>query len=385
MFRRLFRALRHFLGATILVIGSVCLVEVVIGVRHASRVSEDRAETFAELAVPSAVAFQVMRPLAKLQTENGLLETNSYGLRGPEPIVPKPTGTFRVLVLGDEAALAPHLAIEETVCSQLQAILKNKTSLPVEVINGGQPGACPLTLSLLYSHQLVSLNADAVVLMLSADDVADDVRYRAFVRTDETRQPIACPHPSLGGREKTLDVWRSEFRLVDWAASAGLQHWVDRGTRIRADMLCANRRAEWLTAPTGVWAAPLATSLEPVLQLKNRVEADYGQFLLTVAPDVTALDQSPPALAAGWNVVMQFAADNGITMLDPTRQFTFSQTPGQFYQTAVAVEVGDGALPAACAVPLSADGHKVLAYGLAVEIATLPGVGVAGQDSTPTR
>lgn len=383
MFRRLFRAVRHFLGATILVIGSVCLIEVVIGVRHASRVVENEASSFAALTMPSPVAFEVLRPLARLDTPHGLIETNSFGLRGPEPKLPKPLGVYRVLVLGDEAVLAPHLDASETLDRQLASILNGKTGLPVEVINAGQPNACPLTLSLLYRHRLAALRPDAVVLVMSASDVAEDVRYRSFLRTDADRNPIACPHPSLGGKEQAIDVWRNEFRLVDWAASAGIQHWLDRGSRVRTDMLCETRKAEWLVDPSGTWNAALQTSLEPLRQLKSDVESTRGQFVIAIAPDVSALDTTPPTLAPGWQVVAQYARENQITLLDPTQNFSLSQTPSQFF-----VEPGDQAhdTPRQCAVPLSADGQKLVAYTLAVELAALPGLNLSeGLNGPSTR
>ena len=393
MFRRLFRAARHFLGAVVLVVGSICLIEVVLGVRHASQVVENQAVSTEALAIPSRSFFQELRPLAHVVTPFGDLKTNSYGLRGAEPLNPKPPGVYRILVLGDEATLAAHLADDETFCSQLQnTVLKGRTSLPVEVINGGQPAGCPLTLSLLYRQRLATLSPDAVVVVLSASDVTDDLRSRAFLKTDENGQPLACPHPSTGGREQPIDVWRSEFQLVDFVASRSLQAWLDRGTRVRSDLLSPNRTQEWLATPTGTWAGPIKSALEPLNQLKKDVEAQFGQFILTVAPEASAVNGPEP----GWNAVAEFAVANGMIWIDPTmrlREFDRSAASGFFEPTEV-----DGELVTAGQINgsqsstestgpsrLSADGHRLLALVLATHFTSQPSLAVLNAAGSEPR
>lgn len=386
MFRRLFRAVRHFLGAVVLVFGSICLIEVVLGVRHAQHAVKHQAETVEDLAVPSRTCFRELRPLATVQSPNGTIATNSFGLRGPEPACPKPPGIYRVLVLGDDATLATHLGEETTFCRQLQdTMLKGRTSLPVEVINAGQPGACPLTLSLLYRQKLATLSADAVVIVLSASDISDDLRYRPYLQTDSNGVALACPHPTLGGHEQPIDAWRSEFRLVEWAASRSLQAWVDRGTKVRSDLLAPDRAGEWLSSPVGVWSGPLESALAPLVQLKQDVESRYGQFVVTVAPDITTVDGPP----AGWQAVARFAAQNNMIWIDPTQRIAQIPDPQALFDTTSYAtanpSAGNNLATLACRVPLSSDGHRLIAIELAMHFTSLPGLARTNNGDAQTR
>lgn len=50
--------------------------------------------------------------------------TNAYGFRGPEWAVPKPPGTFRVMVLGDSLSFGLLVAYEDTFAARLQQALR---------------------------------------------------------------------------------------------------------------------------------------------------------------------------------------------------------------------------------------------------------------------
>jgi hypothetical protein len=51
------------------------------------------------------------------------VRTNSHGFRGPEWAVPKPPGTFRVMVLGDSLSFGNLVAYEDTYAARLQRAL----------------------------------------------------------------------------------------------------------------------------------------------------------------------------------------------------------------------------------------------------------------------
>jgi hypothetical protein len=52
------------------------------------------------------------------------VRTNAYGFRGPEWAVPKPPGTFRVMVLGDSLSFGNLVAYEDTFAARLQDALR---------------------------------------------------------------------------------------------------------------------------------------------------------------------------------------------------------------------------------------------------------------------
>ena len=352
MARRLLRGVRHLLGALVLLTGLVCLTEVCLSARRAALRADARVATVADLSVPSRVAFRELRPLAQTTPEAGpVVRTNSFGLRGPEPAAPKPDDVFRVLVLGDEATLAAGTAEAETFCAVAETLLAGRTALPVEVLNAGVPGGCPLTLGLLMKHRLAAVTPDAVVFMLDAGDVADDLRCRPFLRQDADGRPLACEHPAAGGRRGTADAWRSEFCLVDLGGRYLMDRWVRHSPPVRDDLLSQTRRTEWLGGPAAEWSGPLTASLAPVA-----AAATSRPAVAVVVPDA-----SGPA--AGWAEAATVLSAGGVRLIDPSGAFTqMGETAGLFRETAVS---GDR---------LSVRGHQRMGFELAAVIAQLPGV-----------
>ena len=356
---RLLRALRQLLGAAVLLSGAVCLAEVWLSARRAEARVEDSSETLSELVSGSRVCFLELRPLSRT-SEPGAAEvrTNSFGLRGAEPMTPKPAGTFRVLVLGDEAVLGGEVPEEATFCAAAETLLEGRTRGRVEVINGGVPGGCPLTLSLLYRHRLAALNADAVILMINGGDVADDLRCRPYLRSAADGRPLACPHPTLGGTASRIEVWRDEFRLVDLAARGLMNGWVDHSPPVRSDLLCDRRCREWVTSPAGAWAGPVREAMRPVQWLREDVEATFATLTAVVLP-------GPEGVAAGWAEVSRTLETQGVRLVDPSE--SFAAGGAGMFET-------DGAGEDGAAVRLSAAGRERAAYELAVLIAQMPGV-----------
>ena len=125
-----------------------------------------------ELVMPGNETFLRMRALASVEREVPetaevvAFRTNSFGLRGPEIELPKPSGVFRILCLGDETTVAAEVGEELTYCNQLQQLLQPFTDLKVEVVNAGLPGGCPLTCELLLRHRLLGIQPDLILLHL---------------------------------------------------------------------------------------------------------------------------------------------------------------------------------------------------------------------------
>ncbi|MGE5191519.1 MAG: hypothetical protein ACM3U2_03390 [Deltaproteobacteria bacterium] len=126
------------------------------------------------------------------------LAVNSLGLRGPEPAVPKPPGTCRVLCLGDDSTFAQGIPEVETFCAVLQAELAGKRpGSAVEVVNAGVPDYCPLLSYLQYRHALLALQPDLVILNFDMSDIADDYLLRRHAVMDAAGAPLSCAHPAL--------------------------------------------------------------------------------------------------------------------------------------------------------------------------------------------
>lgn len=175
------------------------------------------------LLLPSARTHHELKPLISVETANPdsgkpvSFRTNSLGLRGSEVGVPKPSGVYRVLVLGDESTLAAETPESQTACHKLQELLQHQTPLRVEVVNAGVPEYCPLLSYLLYRHALLALQPDLIVLNFDMSDVADDHRYRRWTRLSPGGEPLACAHPERGAEQLRAQVARDRFLLLTWA------------------------------------------------------------------------------------------------------------------------------------------------------------------------
>ena len=124
-------------------------------------------------------------------------QTNSFGLRGSEPTIPKPNDTIRIVVLGDETILGLEVADAETFTARLQEHLSAAWRRPVEVINAAVPGDCPLISALRLRHELAALRPDLVICHFDMSDVADDYVLRRLTVLGRNDELLACPHPQL--------------------------------------------------------------------------------------------------------------------------------------------------------------------------------------------
>src|SRR4029453_17992017 len=103
--------------------------------------------------------------------------TNSFGLRSAEVAVPKPAGTFRILLLGDSFTFGFRAADEMVFARKLEQRLRADGFLSVEVVNAGVLSYCPLLEYLQYRHQLHALEPDLVILNFDMSDVQDHLEY----------------------------------------------------------------------------------------------------------------------------------------------------------------------------------------------------------------
>ncbi len=156
-----------------------------------------------ELVAPSWLTHHQLKPSRRISIKNPdtgeVVETrtNSFGLRGSEPSLPKLPETIRVVVLGDETVLGLEVADEETFAIRLQELLTVAWHRPVEVINAAVPGDCPLIAALRLRHELAALRPDLVICHFDMSDVADDYLLRRLTVLGRGDEPLSCPHPLL--------------------------------------------------------------------------------------------------------------------------------------------------------------------------------------------
>lgn len=162
------------------------------------------------------------------------LEVNGQGLRGPEGAPLKPAGARRVLLLGDAVAQGQGVAEAESLRARLEQGLR--ASCPqIEVLDAAVPGYSTDQEWLLFSRRLRRFSPDAVLLLFSFDDVAQNGAEAVWgrrpkpyfevegsglaLRNVPTPEPAAVPH----GRKLEPQPWRGSMalRLLSIRAASG--------------------------------------------------------------------------------------------------------------------------------------------------------------------
>ncbi|MDB4614513.1 SGNH/GDSL hydrolase family protein [bacterium] len=288
MIRRLLE-IRHILYALIALVLVICAVEVALQV-HVARKGTPFADSVVErLTVPSWKMHHELRPGVKtvMASENGqsvTIRTNSFGLRGPEPVMPKPLGTYRVLCLGDDTVFGGEVSEVDTLTNRLQEFLQKATQQPVEVLNGGVPGYCPLLSLLQYRTSLALLDADLIVLNFDMSDVCDDHKYRRLTQVGSDGVPVGCRSPLLvdGAAMNDLEIC-SRFQLTCLLKEyiGGVMN--DR-TAESTDVESPTATWCWLKDDAPDWNVYLRHAMGPIVHLSNYVRSQSIPIVLTCVP-----------------------------------------------------------------------------------------------------
>ena len=126
MFRAVARNLRQLFTAIALLALLLLATEIWLQTRTdlitARTVCPQASDELQSVLVPSSTAHHELLRLRRPSESTGRanFSTNSLGLRGQEPAIPKPAGLYRVLILGDETVLGPGLPEKHTLASRLQ-------------------------------------------------------------------------------------------------------------------------------------------------------------------------------------------------------------------------------------------------------------------------
>lgn len=100
-------------------------------------------------------------------------EISAQGTRDDEVAVPKPAGTFRVLVLGDSLAYGAAVAPDETFPNQLEALLRARGRPGAEVVNAAVSGYTAYNEWQQYLARGRAFGADVVVVAFCLNDVVN--------------------------------------------------------------------------------------------------------------------------------------------------------------------------------------------------------------------
>jgi len=146
---------------------------------------------------------------------------NSAGMRDREHVTKKPTGVFRILLLGDSFMEALQVPFEASLPSLLERRLEQETGKRVEVINAGVSGwGTDDELRYLTMYGLKYQPDLVVVAMTLHNDISDNLRKdwhttQGGALVDQTRVPMSFMQYKVVGlkafistRFQTYQLWR---------------------------------------------------------------------------------------------------------------------------------------------------------------------------------
>lgn len=356
MIRARLASLRFLLYALMVLAGGVCALE--LGLRVNDSYQHQQAlvrRAKSELIVRSWRVHHEMQPMRTVQVSNPdtgkpiTLRTNSFGLRGPEPVLPKPPGTWRVLCLGDETLLAPELEEQQIACSRLQELLQPRTPMQVEVINAGVDGYCPLLSCIQLKQTLLALQPDLVLLHFDMTDVADDFRYRRLTTMGENSDPLACPHPGLEPSPRIKALTEAEPFLIPQWLREQIGSLSSQPPRTSDDEIDSpTGRFAWLRDQPPDWSVYRQQAFLPIARIQQIAADSYARFLLVTSPapwQVSAEASNGPKVRkrAGvpegsvyrsrkpFELLAEFAGRHAIAFYDASAAFQNAESPAGLF------------------------------------------------------
>jgi lysophospholipase L1-like esterase len=271
---------------------------------------------------------------------------NSFGLRSPEVAVPKPAGTFRILLLGDSMTFGLRAADKDVFARGLERRLRKVGGAsPIEVVNAGILSYCPLLEFLQYRNHLHVLEPDLVVLNFDMSDVQDNMEYSrdAVYASDGT--PLFVTEPSLRKPASAMP----ELLSFQWfarkyrAATRRVQARVE-GSPFARDL----DRFLWTFDNGPELDAEVQQTFAPIAHLSRLLQHHGVPFLLATYPhpwQVSAEATPLPPIREQYGIGMhtvhlndrpfrkleRFATEHGIPFLNATPAFRQDADPVSLY------------------------------------------------------
>ena len=137
---------------------------------------------------------------------------SSAGLRDREFAVPKPAGTFRILMLGDSFTEGDGVEAQDTFSKRLESMLAGRFGEGrVEVVNAGVGSYSPLLEFLYLTKSGLALAPDMVILNYDLSDAFDDITYSKLTRFSPDGVPLGAAAPEAEGENPGILVRVKDF------------------------------------------------------------------------------------------------------------------------------------------------------------------------------
>lgn len=228
----------------------------------------------------------------------GVVETNSFGMRDRERTLAKPPGVFRIALLGDSVIEAVHVKPEEVVNIQLEKLLRAK-GYNVEVLNFGVEGIGTTQELLIYEQKVRQFRPDLVLLTFTWNDIMNN----SSVIQPEVYgiQSWYAAYYDLGPDGNLV------FRPVERRWFNGIRTWLESHSvllyyleRIWFRIDYAPTKWDGLPVYWGVYGDPLSPDWSKAWQVtdkvmgltKDTVTGDGAKFMVLSWPDFWEIDRN---------------------------------------------------------------------------------------------
>lgn len=126
----------------------------------------------------------------------------------------KPSGVYRIAVLGDSFTFGMGVAADETASAVLQRLLDGEAPGKFEVYNFGVPSYSPVLEYIYLTQEVVKYDPDLVILFLDLGDVQDDYKYEQHLVYDAQGNITGCDSLKRRGRTDLWAVCMAHSRLL---------------------------------------------------------------------------------------------------------------------------------------------------------------------------
>ncbi|HEY3968564.1 MAG TPA: SGNH/GDSL hydrolase family protein [Planctomycetaceae bacterium] len=284
--------MKHLVYAVVVLAILACLLEIGLRVYDSATAQVTRRDLYDRgMVCKNWFVHHTLKPSRVFASQNPdsgqrvRVAVNSLGFRGPDPAIPKPQGTIRIVCLGDDATFAPAIPESETFCSQLRVTLSARLGRQVEVINAGVPDYCPLLSCLQFRHELLALEPDLVILNFDPSDVADDYQVRRHAVLSRDGAPLSCSHPALEMSRHGKSPRESVVLFPQFARQKINELLAERTLGERSRSIESPKcRYLWLEDAPPDWSVYIDQALSPLRHLDDLARSRGVKLIVAACP-----------------------------------------------------------------------------------------------------
>ncbi|MGJ4997005.1 SGNH/GDSL hydrolase family protein [Bradyrhizobium sp. HKCCYLS3077] len=234
-----------------------------------------------------------LRPGMQIRRDGRELSINSHGLRGPEPVTPKPT--VRFAILGDSVTFGIQQSEAQTISRLMETKLSAACGTSVDVLNMGVPGYGAQEVGELLRTRAKPLSIDGVVYLLNLNDFArrnslwegaDSGLYRMYA-------PPLLKLPFF--LQKALYRWKKGGKDDGMMPSLDWYRWLIDGT--------------------------FDTTIAEIAAMNAWARAAGIGFSVSIMPSGVALGGGQNALADEHRKIGEALSSRGVAVVDDVRPF----------------------------------------------------------------